>query len=66
MTARTEQEAISHKQQIGIAAKTWHGPAHFSNGAAAVTFLNTPTAQQAGEALITNSPGGGVDLYYFL
>jgi hypothetical protein len=46
-------------------AKTWHH-INVANAAAAVSFINAPPPQGAGEASFTNGPNGTVDVYYFL
>ncbi len=48
----------------GVLAKTWH-VFNRPNGAAAVTWLNSPPAQQAGEAFAAGLPNGTVDAYAF-
>jgi hypothetical protein len=48
----------------GRAAKTWH-VFNRPNATAAVTWLNSPPAQQAGEAMVSNRSDGTVDAYAF-
>jgi hypothetical protein len=45
--------------------KTWHH-INVANAAAAISFINAPPPQGAGEASFTNGPNGTVDVYYFL
>jgi len=68
-TPITHDEALAHKQEMAsrltAAVKTWHVLTE-PNPAAAVSFLNLPPAQVAGEAFASNRADGHVDLYYFL
>ena len=50
---------------IATHVKTWHH-INVANAAAAVSFINAPPPQGAGEASFTNGPNGTVDVYYFL
>ena len=50
---------------IAAYVKTWHH-VNVANAAAAVSFINAPPPQGAGEASFTNGPNGTVDVYYFL
>jgi hypothetical protein len=52
------------KGTAGVAAKTWH-VFNRPNAAAAVAWLNSPPAQQAGEAFVSNRSDGTVDAYAF-
>ena len=52
--------AVAH----GGAAKTWH-VFNRPDAAAAVVWLNSPPAQQAGEAFASTRPDGSVDAYAF-
>ena len=46
------------------ATKTWN-PFNASDAEAAAAWLNSPPAQQAGEAFVSNRPDGTVDVYAF-
>ena len=48
----------------GVAAKIWR-TFNRPNAAAAVTWLNQPPAQQAGEAFVGPGPNGTLDVYAF-
>jgi len=48
-----------------VHVKTWHH-INVANAAAAISFINAPPPQGAGEASFTNGPNGSVDVYYFL
>jgi len=48
----------------GAAAKTWH-VFNRPDAAAAVVWLNSPPAQQAGEAFASTRLDGSVDAYAF-
>ena len=64
---KQEQHPQDPKKTHGAAgalAKQWH-VFNRPNAAAAVTWLNSPPAQQAGEAAIGCGPNGTVDAYAF-
>jgi len=63
--AKQKQTLIAGKAGVTPAAvKIWH-VVNKANAAAAVTFLNTAPAQQAGEAFASNRSDGTVDVYAF-
>jgi hypothetical protein len=62
--AEKHEDDPKSKHNVGVAAKVWH-VFNRPNAAAAVTWLNSPPAQQAGEAFVSNRPDGTVDAYGF-
>ena len=59
-----EDPKAKAKGGAGALAKIWH-TFNRPNAAAAVTWLNSPPAQQAGEAFASTRPDGTVDAYAF-
>jgi hypothetical protein len=61
----SDEDVATFKDAIQTEVKTWH----FINRPtpqSAVTFVNLPPAQAAGEAVFDRAPNGTVDVYYFL
>ena len=65
-----QHEDAKHQQDpkatggAGVLGKSWR-VYNRPNAAAAVTWLNSPPAQQAGEAFASNRSDGTVDAYAF-
>ena len=64
--AISEQDAPASKSRVGVQAKQWRFSGRFANGNAAVAFVNSPPAQQAGEAAYSVHDNGNVDVFIFL
>ena len=60
--AKEKQAAFNAKRDV--LAREWHF-FNVPDAAAAVAWLNSPPAQQAGEAFVGAGPGGTVDAYAF-
>ncbi|HEY0392855.1 MAG TPA: hypothetical protein VGD01_00025 [Candidatus Elarobacter sp.] len=65
----THDQAIAQKQShaaaLNVPAKIWRH-VNVPNAAAAISFINAPPPQGAGEASFTNGPNGSVDVYYYM
>lgn len=58
--------AVEKKARVATSTKTWLYAGRFGNAQAAVTYINTPPAQQAGEAVFSVHDDGTVDVFAFL
>jgi len=67
----SHEEATAYKAQVAstqvapATTPTWHTVVE-PNAQAAVTFLNLPPAQVAGQAFATDRDDGSLDVFYFL
>jgi hypothetical protein len=60
------KEAIDAKPKQAADVKTWSYRGQFATGSAVATYLNTPTAQVAGEAIVSGNLGGPFDVFIFI